>query len=204
MRVVDLTRPVEAGMPVYPGDPEVRFQACADYPESGFRVTGLELGTHAGTHLDAPAHFLPSGETVDQISLEKLLGPARVIEIEDQSVSFTPGERVLVRSGWGRHWGEDSYFTAFPAFPAELAERLAAAPVALVGLETPTLHPEHEEDARLHRLLLGRGVVLVENLANLEALPARVALTVLPLPLRGLDGSPCRVVAQIETAEGTN
>lgn len=202
MRVTDLTRPIEPGMAVYPGDPEVRFHRHTDYAEHGFRVTGLELGTHAGTHLDAPAHFLPEGETVEGISLEKLVGPARVIDLGDANASFCPGERVLLRSGWGSHWGMPDYFEEFPGISAELGDRLAAAPVALVGLETPTLHPNGEEDARLHRLLLGRGVVLVENLTNLEALPEQFTLAVLPLPLRGADGSPCRAVALIEAEDG--
>lgn len=203
MRVIDLTRTIEPGMAVYPGDPEVRFHLHTHYAEHGFRVTGLELGTHAGTHLDAPAHFLPEGETVEGLSLEKLVGPARVVDLNDVNASFRQGERVLLRSGWGSHWGMPDYFEDFPGIPAELGERLAAAPVALVGLETPTLHPDGEEDARLHRLLLARAVVLVENLANLEALPEQFTLTVLPLPLRGLDGSPCRAVALVEAEDGS-
>lgn len=198
MRIVDLTRPIEPGMSVYPGDPEVRFHPHSGYSEHGFRVTGLELGTHAGTHLDAPAHFLPAGATVDALPLEKLVGAARVIDPDAPILSFARGERVLIRSGWGSRWGQPGYFTEFTGMTADLAERLAAAPVALVGLETPTLHPEWEEDARLHRLLLERGIVLVENLANLDALPERFGLAALPLPLRGLDGSPCRVLALVD------
>jgi kynurenine formamidase len=197
MRLVDLTRPIEPGMSVYPGDPEVRFHTHSDYAKHGFCVTGLELGTHAGTHLDAPAHFLLDGDTVEALPLEKLVGPARMIDLRDADASFEAGERVLIRSGWGSRWGEADYFSGFPGMPADLAERLAAAPVALVGLETPTFHPDGEEDARLHRLLLERDIVLVENLTNLDVLPERFMLAALPLPLRGLDGSPCRVVAWV-------
>jgi len=204
MRIVDLTRPIEPGMTVYPGDPEVRFHAHSGYAEHGFRVTGLGMGTHAGTHLDAPAHFLPGGATVDVLSLEKLVGSARVIDPDDPTTSFTAGERVLIRSGWGSRWGQPGYFTEFTGMTAELAERLAAAPVDLVGLETPTLHPQWEEDARLHRLLLERGIILVENLANLDALPERFGLAALPLPLQGLDGSPCRVVAFVAADDETS
>ena len=199
MRIIDLTRPIEPGMPVYPGDPEVEFRSHADYPCDGFRVTALQLGTHAGTHLDAPAHFLPGGGTVDILPLEKLVGPACVIGPDDPPRAFAPGERVLLRTGWSRHWREEDYFTEFPGIDEELVRRLAEAPVALLGLETPTLHPNGEVDAALHRLLLQRGVVLVENLVNLDQLPDRFTLAALPLPFRGLDGSPCRVVAYTET-----
>lgn len=203
MRIVDLTRPIEAGMSVYPGDPEVCFVTHSDYAAHGFRVTQFQLGTHAGTHLDAPAHFLSGGATVEALPLEKLVGAARMIDLNASNVSFEAGERVLIRSGWANRWGRPEYFTGFPGMPSELADRLAAAPVALVGLETPTLHPEEEEDARLHRLLLERGIVLVENLMNLDALPEHFGLAVLPLPLRGLDGSPCRVVAFLDASDET-
>lgn len=195
MRIIDLTRTIQAEMPVYPGDPEVQFRRAADYGEAGFRVSTLELGTHAGTHIDAPAHFLPGAPTIDLLSPGVLVGPARVVDMQEGNAAFTAGERIVVRSGWGQRWGSADYYSGFPGLPAAFAERLAAAPVGLVALETPSLHPEPEEDARLHRLLLGRGVVIVENLANVDLLPDQFLLAALPLPLVGLDGSPARVVA---------
>jgi kynurenine formamidase len=149
--------------------------------------------------MDAPAHFLPSGVGVDALSLASLIGPARVVDMEGPVGEIVPGERLLLRSGWSARWGEAEYFESFPGLSTLLAERLAAAPAALVGLETPSLHPEPETDARLHRLLLGAGVVIVENLMGLAELPERIFLAALPLPLQGLDGSPCRVVALLET-----
>lgn len=195
MALIDLTRALTPGMPVYPGDPSVRFDGHADYGTDGFRVTALHLGTHSGTHVDAPAHFLPGGETVDRLALDALLGPARVMALADAHPELARGERVILRSGWSERWGDDDYFSAFPGLSRSLAEQLAEAPVALVGLETPSLHPDAAEDARLHRLLLGRGIVIVENLVNVERLPKRFHLIVLPLPLGGLDGAPVRVVA---------
>lgn len=195
MQIHDLTHPLSTGLAVYPGDPPVQFAAHARLDPDGYRVSEVRCGTHAGTHLDAPAHFLRDGVTVEQLSLGVLVGPARVVEAADAAGEIQPGERLLLRTGWSRQWGQAGYFTEFPALPEGLAEQLAAAPAALVGLETPSLHPDPEEDARLHRLVLKAGIVIVENLARLEALPRRVFLAVLPLPLTGLDGSPCRVVA---------
>lgn len=195
MAVYDLTRSLSPETAVYPGDPPVRFHHHLQYTEDGCRVSTVQLGTHAGTHLDAPSHFLPEGLTVDRLPLAALLGPARLVNVLDPLGEFGPGERILVRTGWGEHWGQADYFSGFPGLPAGFAEALAAAPAALVGLETPSLHPDPEEDVRLHRLLLGAGVIIVENLAGLERLPDEVHLCALPLPLEGLDGSPCRVVA---------
>lgn len=195
MPIYDLTRPLQPGMPVYPGDPEVRFRTHADYAEHGFRVTEVTLGTHAGTHLDAPAHFLAAAATVERLPLEQLVGPARVFDLSAPVPEVQPGERILLRSGWSAQWGSAAYFTAFPGLPREWAERLAGAPAGLVGLETPSLHPDWEEDAALHRLLLEAGVVIVENLMGLDALPPQLFLAALPLSLAGADGAPCRVVA---------
>ncbi|MGV3721230.1 MAG: cyclase family protein [Actinomycetota bacterium] len=195
MAVIDLTRTLCPGMPVYPGDPSVRFERRADYAPDGFRVTELRLGTHAGTHVDAPAHFLPEGETIDRLSLDVLIGPARVVSMAGERHGFLRGERIILRSGWAERWGGGDYFSAFPGLGRAIAEQLAAAPVALLGLETPSLHPDPEEDAHLHRLLLGQGIVIVENLVNVHLLPERCYLAALPLPLGGLDGAPARVAA---------
>jgi arylformamidase len=194
MRIYDLTRTFTEGMPVYPGDPPVRFEPHTRYAADGYRVTQVSMGTHAGTHLDAPAHFLPDGITVDALVLEQLVGPARVVHIGDVT-EVQPGERLLIRTGWGGRWGEPEFFKSFPGIPEELARMLAQAPAALLGLETPSLHPDQDVDARLHRELLKAGIVVVENLVGLDRLPERVWLAALPLPLAGLDGSPCRVVA---------
>lgn len=195
MPLFDLTRPLAPETAVYPGDPDVRFHAHADYAGHGYRVTEVRLGSHAGTHLDAPAHFLPDGATVDTLALGVLVGAARVVEQAAPLPELGGGERLLIRSGWGARWGREEYFTDFPGLPGGWAEAMVRSGVLLIGLETPSLHPDAAEDARLHRLLLGAGVVIVENLANLERLPERVTLAALPLPLVGLDGAPCRVVA---------
>lgn len=182
-------------MPVYPGDPPVSLTPHASLEADGYRVMDIRLGTHAGTHLDAPAHFLTAGRTVEQLPLEALVGPARVADLSAPPPEVRPGDRWLLRSGWSARWGERDYFEAFPGLSEEWVRRLAAAPAALLGLETPSLHPHHETDARCHRILLEAGVVLLENLLGLERLPDRVLLAALPLPLAGADGAPCRVVA---------
>lgn len=197
--------PLRPGMPVYPGDPPVAFFAHNTLAADGCRVTGVRFGTHAGTHLDAPAHFLEAGAAVDALPLPALVGAARVIDLSDVPLggaigserlgTVAPGERLLLRTDWCRRLGEPAYYEEFPSLAVNTIRELAAKRVALLGLETPSLCAGHEADAAAHRELLGAGVVLVEGLAGLALLPERVWLIALPLRLEGLDGSPCRVIA---------
>lgn len=202
---IDLTLPLTPGMPVYPGDPPVAFLTHNKLAEEGFRVTAVRCGTHTGTHLDAPSHFVDAGLAVDGLPLSALVGPARVVNavevppgamIEpDRLGKVTAGDRLLIRTDWGRRFGEAAYYEEFPSLAVNTVEALARRRVALLGLETPSLCAEHAADAAAHRRLLAAGVVLLEGLAGLADLPERVWLIALPLRLVGLDGSPCRVIA---------
>lgn len=192
-------------MPVYPGDPAVEFAAHCSLDPDEYRVTALRLGTHAGTHLDAPAHYLEAGATVDRLRLEALVGRARVVDVsrcgrgevipaEALDAAARPGARLLLRTDWDREFGQPHYYEEFPGLAVEAAALLVERGVALLGLETPSLNAHN--DAEVHRLLLKAGVVIVEGLVNLRELRSgEVWLAVLPLPLAGLDGSPCRAVA---------
>jgi kynurenine formamidase len=192
-------------MPVYPGDPPVEFRTHNTLSSDGYRVTDVRLGTHAGTHLDAPAHFLETGATVDSLPLAALVGPARVVDLSDvppggvigreRLGAVVAGERLLLRTDWSRRFGEPGYYEEFPSLAENTVRELSTMRVALLGLETPSLCADHAADAAAHRELLSAGVVIVEGLAGLAMLPERVWLIALPLRLDGLDGSPCRVIA---------
>jgi kynurenine formamidase len=202
----DLTLPVRPGMPVYPGDPPVAFLSHNALADDGFAVTAVRLGTHSGTHVDAPAHFLASGRTVDETPLTALVGPARVVDLGDlghgeeigpeQLGRLSLGDRLLLRSGWSGQYDTPAYYEAFPSLARGTVRKLATAGVALIGLETPSLCAEACADAAAHRELLEAGVVIIEGLTGLASLPNRAWLIALPLPLVGLDGSPCRVIAR--------
>lgn len=206
--MIDLSHPIITGMPVYPGDPEVELIAV----DSGeLRTPGehhvnlgqMKLGLHAGTHMDAPFHFLKYGMSIDRVPLAHCTGPACSIRVDGGNVDrahlieceamIRETRRVIINTGWFRHWGEDNYFTAHPVLTKDAAEFLRECGVVLLGIDTPSVdHAPFET----HVVLLGAGIVIVENLTNLDLLPPTpFQFAALPLAIRGRDASPVRAVA---------
>ena len=207
-RIVDLTHPVFHAMPVFPGDPQVQIEVLRSLDAGQYRLSRVTLGTHAGTHLDAPRHCIADGQTVDQILLDNLVGWAEVLDMSEKGEGeeidvqdfqrfesrIAEGSRLLVRTGWSKRFCDGGFFSDFPGITQEAAQWLVSHKVRLLGLEQPSTHPtEHLET---HRILLSGGVALVESLANLDELSReRVYLVLLPIKLVGADGAPVRAIA---------
>jgi len=215
MQLVDLSHPVAAGMQVFPGDPEVVSRLAASVPQDGFQVAELHLGTHSGTHVDAPLHVVAGGSPVDEMELAELVGPARIVhvpglaehdvvrwdDVRDQLEDVRPGTIVLFRTDWSRHFGTPRYL-AHPVLDAGIARRLLSAGVRVVGVDTLNPDPTPQGSAPgplrlpVHEVLLGAGGAIIENLTGLAAVTwADPVLSALPLRLTGMDGSPVRAVA---------
>lgn len=221
MRVVDLSHPIRTGMQVFPGDPQVRVQQAATVQADGFEVAELHLGSHSGTHLDAPRHTVDGGAAIDELPLDRLIGPARIVrlpeaaphslvswsQVADQLTGLAPGTIVLFETGFSLWFGTARYL-AHPVFDADIARILVAAGVRVVGFDTlnpdPTPDPSYPAPALpdgapalpFHDVFLGAGGAIIENLANLaEVTWPDPLVSVLPLRLAGADGSPVRAVA---------
>ncbi|PRY12515.1 cyclase family protein [Kineococcus rhizosphaerae] len=185
---VDLTRPLHPGMPVFPGDPEFSARVVAG---DGFRITELALGSHTGTHVDAPAHVDPDGPAIDELPLDLFAGEAVVLDVRGataiERLPDVSGCRiVLLRSG-----SDETHLTV------AAARALREAGVRTVGIDGPSV--DAPGTLAVHRVLLGTRDdpgVLVENLTNLAALPGRVEFFAVPLALSGGDGSPVRAFAR--------
>ncbi|HVN04993.1 MAG TPA: cyclase family protein [Bryobacteraceae bacterium] len=206
MRVVDLSRPVGAGTPVFPGDGPAGVTILS---AGEINLSRIDLSLHTGTHMDAPFHFFTGGETIDRVPLARCMGPARRIDLRRVAASGTIGPAHLLPhadvlrqariavldTGWSQHWGAPDYFTDHPCLTGEAAQFLLDCSVQLVCVDMPSIDLA---PYAAHRILLGAGVPIVENLTNLDAIGADAfELIVLPLKLAGRDGSPVRAVAMV-------
>lgn len=207
---IDLSRPVVPGMPVFPGDPEVKETIVCTVEKDGYRLTVLETAMHAGTHLDAPGHFLEAGNDVSRIPLDRFAGPASRIRVlpqdgiiptaairEAYSRLESPAERLLLDCGWASRWGSPEFFAGFPGFEPDFGNFLKEKGIVLLGSDLPSVKYGASDFTSAHRELLGNGVVIVENLIGLKTLPEAVFFAAFPLPLVGMDGSMVRAVARI-------
>ncbi|MBE0585324.1 MAG: cyclase family protein, partial [Desulfofustis sp.] len=175
----------------------------------GYREMIVTLCTHQGTHLDAPAHLLADGLTLDRLALTSFVGKALLLDCTtmtgttiDEGALHPYGELlgrhdfVLLHTGWSRWWGEQRYFRDYPVLSEAAARRLVAAGVRGVGVDAVSVDPLAALELPIHRLLLGAGLVIVENLTNLATIPQQSFLfSCLPLNIENGDGSPVRAVA---------
>jgi arylformamidase len=210
MRWIDLSHEIRSGMDQYPGDPRpVRLiRECLHGPDP-YQVTSLELGCHVGTHLDAPLHFGPGLVGVDRLPLAACAGPARVLDVRAAAAAgpLTEGvlpvdwrhdaDFVLLHTGWSQHWGTPRYYTGWPWLTPDLAARLAAAGLKGVGIDGPSIDDLDRREG--HDLFAAAGMINLENLTGLDALPAGLFLLVaLPMKLQGTEGSPVRAAALLD------
>jgi arylformamidase len=209
-RLLDLSRRLETGMPVFPGDPPVELTPAGAEPP--WQVTSMRLGTHSGTHIDAASHYVPGGRTIDEYPLERFVldacvvhldaGPEAAIHWEDIAAelpSDLSGRGVLLHTGWDRFWGADEA-ARHPHLAAEACERLVAAGVALVGTDALNVDATAHPTTFAHAVLLGADVLIVENLTGLGALDGGrlYRCSFVPLNVAGGDGSPIRAYAEID------
>jgi arylformamidase len=215
-RVVDLTYPIHEGMTTYPvhWHPVVEITVLGRHGIENRETRKLVLGTHTGTHCDAPRHFVPGGKTIDQISPDVFVGPATLLDfsvvgpkqevnvsdLEKQLGSERP-ERLILRFDWSDHWGRLSYYSDHPYLSQAAARWLVERGVRLLAMDTPMPDdPRNGRGAPLdspnHTILLGAEVILVEYLCNLRSLKTReIELIVAPLNIRDGDGAPLRCFA---------
>jgi len=224
-RVVDLTHSIHEQMPVWPGGVPFKMTRLVDY-DKGYRLHKLEIGENTGTHVDAPSHFIEGKAAIDQIPVEELVVAAVVIDIKDK-VSADPdyrlsandlvdweaangqvpvGRLVIANTGWHTRFSDAIQYANqdaegvmhFPGFAPETAALLIERDVAGVGIDTLSIDHGPSQDFGFHKAMLGAGKYLIENLANLDAMPAVGATVVIGvLPIAEGTQAQARIIALV-------
>ncbi|MFQ5947020.1 MAG: cyclase family protein, partial [Anaerolineae bacterium] len=204
MTLVDISLPIEPGMVFCEGDPTVQISPYLQMARGdAANVSLLSLGSHTGTHLDAPAHFLDGAPTVDELPLETLVGPTLLASvgakelISQRDLELLPLQghtRLLLKTRNSALWALGRFTRDYVALDLEGACYLVEQGIRLVGIDYLSLETYEAPGHPVHRLLLGAGVIILEGL-NLTGVDSGVfELLCLPLPARGIDGAPCRAV----------
>ncbi len=203
VKFYDISRPLFSQMPLYPGNPGVSLQFVQRRPKHSTNLSQLSLGSHSGTHVDAPKHVIFSKTSADQLPLELFYGPCRVLDFSKtrgsislsqvQSASVKKGERLLFKTSnsvrLSRKFRPDFVFLSIPA-----ARFLASKKVALIGVDGPSVQQFHSGNQDGHEALLLHGIPILEGL-DLSKVPAgRYTLAAFPLRVQGAEAAPLRAV----------
>ncbi len=205
---LDVTATLDpATTPVYEGDAPMSFTFLKDMRRGdALTLSAYRMGAHSGTHVDAPMHFVAGGASVDAVPLDALIGPARVIDVADSVQAITAAEldrhdwrgaqRILFRTRSARRgWMHSSTFHRDFAYVApDAAQRMADAGVKLVGIDYISAEQFGAPAPATHRILLGRGIPIVEGLALEQVAAGDYELIVLPIKVAGHEGAPARAV----------
>lgn len=204
--IIDLSVKLNEQTPVYPGDPKTIIKSSGVLSRDGYCGHYISVGTHVGTHIDAPAHMIAGGKTLDQLDLGQFVGRGKYIKVDGQfdlqtvlRAELREGDIVLFHTVMSDYYYEKVYFEEYPVMSKEVAQYLVACKVKMVGVDTCSV--DNDSSFPIHKILLGGNVLIIENLTNLHQLTNK-DFTVYALPLKlDLDGSPARVIAQTITLD---
>jgi len=204
--------PIDLTLTATPGMRGISMSFANTLKDDGWNAANWTIYSHSGTHADAPLHFEASDQTIDEMPLTAFMGKAWVADIMDTQPrqwlvpedlsevanSIQPDDCLLLRTGWSHHLEDSSiYRDGLPRISDELAEWLVEKQVKLVGTEAPSVADVNDlvEVDRIHKILLGAGITIVEGLCNLEKLESQVFFMAIPLKLAKADGAPVRALA---------
>jgi arylformamidase len=204
-RWVDVTVPLRSGMAHWPDNPAVSIERMLDISKGdNANVSQLSMGSHTGTHMDAPIHFINDGIALDKMDLAATIGSVRVVAIDDQEAihadavatqDLRPGDRVLFKTRNSTDdWWSQPFQQDFVYLTHEAAQLLADRKVRTVGVDYLSVGGYKKDGAETHRALLGAGIWIIEGLRLGDIEPGEYDLICLPLLITGADGAPSRAL----------
>lgn len=204
MKIYDISLPLCEALPVYPGDTPFKLEFLLRIEQGGHcNLSWLTMGSHSGTHVDAPYHFESQGKRVEEVDISLLVGPARVLELapctsigkeELERAGAQEAERLLFKTTNSTLWSRREFQPDYVYLTPEAARYLADTQVKLVGIDYLSLEAYQSQDHAAHHILLSRGIVILEGL-NLQGIAAGdYTLVCLPLKIKGAEGAPARAI----------
>ena len=203
MPCIDITTPLSAKTPTWRNEQPLILEQTKTIEEDGANVTSITIGSHGGTHIDAPKHFVRGGASIDEISLEAVIGPCRVLSLPDldgpisardiEPYDIKKGERILLRANDGL-LDDPTFHPIFHSISMEAAQFLVGRGVQLIGIDYLSVEQSGTPGHPTHHALLEAGIVVVEGLYLNGVETGEYTLYCLPLKILGGDGAPARAV----------
>ena len=197
-------------MRVFPGSPQPSFIEWSKFEIHGYSSEVMFLGTHTGTHIDAPSHFIPDSRTIDKIKVSRFVSRSILIKIPkkaDQQITLNDiinckihaNDTVVFATGWEKRFKNDNYMMNNPGLSLDAAEYLVSNRVNAVAIDGPSIDRGVDNNFNIHSALLSNDIPIIENLCNLEELSSVKSFTLIvnPLKLVGASGSPVRAIALV-------
>lgn len=211
MKIIDLSVDLRGEMPSWPGSIGFKHTWVKRLDEGSLSNDSiLSCDIHIGTHVETPLHYIESGKSIDQISLELLCGEASVIELtaykqigrEDLEKSGIPKgtERLLIKTGNSEQWKNDKFFHDFIALTEDAANFIIESKIKLIGIDYLSVGP-YPDGSSVHKILLGAGIIVVEGLDMSAASPGGYDFYCLPLKIAGAEGAPARAMLKIPESD---
>ena len=214
--LIDLTREISTDTKVFPGSPLPKFITWNKMEIHNYHSEVVFMSTHTGTHMDAPSHFVTGVSSIDQIPVNRFISRAILIkiakasdelittsEIEASKVNILEGNSVVFSTSWENEVDNDYYFNHSPGLSEDAAEYLIDKRVNAVCIDSPSIDRGSDSNFPVHKLLLSKEILIVENLCNLSKIDNQnFTLIIMPLKLSGASGSPVRAIATSENFSG--
>ena len=199
--LVDLSVPLNERTPVYPGDPQTTIRSNGILAKDGYEDHFVCVGTHVGTHIDAPRHMIEGGKTLDQIPIEQFSGRGVYVKVEGvfdldkvKKAPIQAGDIVVFHTNMSDLYDQSEYHESYPVITEDIARDLAGKNIKMIGVD---MCSPDKEPFPVHKILLGSEILIIENLTNLGTLAGKeFKIFAFPIKLT-LDGAPARVIAEL-------
>lgn len=213
MKIFDLTHTITNDMTVFPGGEQPNNKVISTVESNGWKETRLHINSHNGTHMDAPAHVLENGITLDKIDVINFIGMAALIDcscvnegeeigiefIEKNKSIIDKAEFIIFYTNWSKYWNTDKYLNKYPIISDEVVDFIISSNKKGIAFDTISVDPIDSTTLPKHHKLLSNNILIFENLTNLDIIKENLfVFCALPLKFEGADGAPIRAIAMID------